>query len=473
MSWWREPILLTVAQQREPTSLLESLFNHSPLLAVAAVAECPTPPISMQSKAIEVCLEYIDSTDKAVGSATVTLMRKVKGDQEIFLLNELEKRLKANHEINSLVGLSLATAGTPKATELLAKHPELWDTCLKEVGYLSTSFENLLVEWVQNGSQEQSIRAIDMIVSRLSVDRMNQLIGILPTLKSKQAEYLSSLLLEKLSEENIRPIDSYRDSNLFEIISKCSPYISNTNLFNEKDEKNVNHHPLMDAHRMLIKKAIRIFQKKTIQDSSQLFSIICNANKWSEQRSQIIVFACACLSLIASLSQNYVALYFHYFLPAIMLIFLLAISFPFSRPPWMGNIYFIDSGFPKLIFNLIIFLLGIYTLYTMGYSKQEGTVENSSAFYLLSILMIVLGYIKDDRYYYFIERYSCSGGLNTFPLAGVIYALTVLVFFIIDHYFQNLQYTKLILLSISSFYFSCLMYFFIRLFIDWRILKNA
>jgi hypothetical protein len=58
--WWREPILLAIAQQREPAPFLKRLFEGNPLLAAEAVAECPTPPLAFQEQAIDACLSAID-----------------------------------------------------------------------------------------------------------------------------------------------------------------------------------------------------------------------------------------------------------------------------------------------------------------------------------------------------------------------------------------------------------------------------
>ena len=144
--WWREVILLAVAQQREPTKVLLALFDKAPLLAATAVAECPTPSIDMQNKAIDASLKCIDNNEKAAVSAVVPLLRKVQNEIEKLFCRELEVRLSSDGPVSSIVGVALATAGTSRANRILAKYPKVWDVCLREAGYLSASFENLLVE---------------------------------------------------------------------------------------------------------------------------------------------------------------------------------------------------------------------------------------------------------------------------------------------------------------------------------------
>ncbi|MDP2321482.1 MAG: NACHT domain-containing protein [Acidobacteriota bacterium] len=74
--WWRESILLAVAQQREPTAYLEALFLFDSFLAAAAVAECPTPSSVLQKRAVEACLRGIDKMETSVTGALVPLLRK-------------------------------------------------------------------------------------------------------------------------------------------------------------------------------------------------------------------------------------------------------------------------------------------------------------------------------------------------------------------------------------------------------------
>ena len=223
--WWREVILLAIAQQREPTSLLEALFQQVPLIAAAATAECPTPSTKIQQKAADVCLLNIDSGNKEAASVLIPLLRKIQGEAEKILTSNLEKRLSHKKDIASMVAIALATAGTESATSILARHPEIWDQCLKEAGYLSSSFENMLVNWIQKGTDSESRKASDLIAVRLSMDRLHQLLDLLPILDPLRAEYLSKLLINhsgKLFN------DSYLNMKMpLSIAARCCSYIKN------------------------------------------------------------------------------------------------------------------------------------------------------------------------------------------------------------------------------------------------------
>lgn len=224
--WWREVILLAVAQQREPTPILTALFAQAPLMAAAAVAECPTPSTDIQSSAIGACLGGIDAGDKEAGAAAVLLLRKVQGDLEARLCSLLEERLSQGGSTASVVGIALATAGTACATGILARHPEIWDQCLKEAGYLSTSLENLLVDWIQKGTEFQSGKASELIAARLSMDRLLQLLNLLPSLDPGRAERLAAMILDQCGRALRFPDPDIVDVPC-SVASRCTRFIRN------------------------------------------------------------------------------------------------------------------------------------------------------------------------------------------------------------------------------------------------------
>lgn len=230
-SWWREAILLFIAQLKDPTELLTLMFKTDPLLAVAGVAECPTPSILIQEKSINVCLQQIDKKNQSIKGSLVPLLRKIRDNIEINFYNQLENRLSGEKTISSIVGVSLATAGTAAATNVLAKHPEVWDICLNEAGYLSTSFENLLVDWIQEGENINAFKATDLLSKRITSDRMKQLIDILPTLNKKKKEHISQLLLKEIASKS--GTEPFRSISELSIVSKLIPNISNPNYFIE------------------------------------------------------------------------------------------------------------------------------------------------------------------------------------------------------------------------------------------------
>ncbi len=226
ISWWREAILLAVAQQREPTAYLESLFTFDSFLAAAAVAECPTPSSVLQRRAVEACLRGIDKMETSVTGALVPLLRKVRGELEQTLVDQLASRLTGKKKKARIVGLALATAGTEACTEALAKHPEIWEECLRGAAYLSDSFEGMLLRWTESGSEDQSAKAADMLAERIRPDTLEKLCAILPRLSSSKAEHLALLLLVWVFRSS--PPWSGLPTNL---IGLCAPHIRDPKTF--------------------------------------------------------------------------------------------------------------------------------------------------------------------------------------------------------------------------------------------------
>lgn len=197
IDWWREVILLSVAQQRDPTNVLSNLFELNSTLAISAVAESPTPSVDMQELAITTCLGELDRQNESVGSSLVSLLRKVRGRVETRLLNELERRLLNDEATVAIIGMSLANAGTQEAANTLMLHPEVWTLSLKKGGYLSTTFENTLIERLENGDNSQARKVCDLISKELTEDRFNQLLTLLPRLNENKREYLSKTILKE------------------------------------------------------------------------------------------------------------------------------------------------------------------------------------------------------------------------------------------------------------------------------------
>ena len=203
--WWREVILLSIAQEKEPSKYVDELFPANQFLAAEAVAECPTPSIALQERAMASCLIGIDGGVPTARTATVRLLRKVKGPLEERLTGEMESRLTAELTAEA-AGLVLATAGTPATTAALARHPSVWGACLQNTGFLSNSMEKLLVTWIKNGTYEQSRHATDLLANKLSSDRSFELVSMLPRLELRKADYVARMLLGRMADD---PPDSY------------------------------------------------------------------------------------------------------------------------------------------------------------------------------------------------------------------------------------------------------------------------
>jgi hypothetical protein len=281
--WWREVILLTVAQQRDPTPLLEALFRTDALLATTAVAECPTPPTRMQEEAVRACLAGIDSGDKAISSAVVPLLRRIAGRQESILCLALESRLNEGAEVAASVGLALATAGTGAATAILARHPEIWEKCLSGTGYLSANFENLLMSWIKHGDSSQGQRAAELISTRLSSDRLRELLMLLPNLPEDRADHLASLLLSHIKEI----IDnSFEESAGLWMLTRCIPFvIDRKNYLNRANNKgSYDLYGSDDA----IATALSLKKRKGKYNSDELLSLLVDSTEWARSQSSIL-----------------------------------------------------------------------------------------------------------------------------------------------------------------------------------------
>jgi len=474
ISWWRETILLTTAQLRNPSDLLEALFETSPLLAVSAVAECPTPSISMQHKAIDVCLGLIDGMEKAVGGAAVTLLRKLKGTQEAEIIKELEKRLsnsRIDSQILSLVGLSLATAGTPRATALLAKYPEVWDACLKEVSYLSTSFENLLVEWIEKGNDEQSARAIDMIVTRLSGDRTKQLLKILPKLPKAQAQHLaSSMLRTVLDNEGIKASNGITET--YTTISECIPRI-HEEFFEESEDTrtHIRHYSYRFGYKTLARRAFNIWKSEENLSAQQILQMICNAEQWSRERGRIVTFFLAGILLLSYFVHDLGYSHSDLAYGGIMAIFLFTLSSPVAPPPWAAAFLPSTYSLRSMLIFCSIFLLGMLYLYTAGYKVTSDRVPIDTGVYLAPILMIIASHLSSERRHLFSERPQTYWWHGLLTWAGTIFAFSILALLAFEHYNPGVAIGRIVVGIFSIIYLIFLLSSAYKLFDDWRKLK--
>lgn len=230
LSWWREPILLAVAQQKDPDAYLNSLFDLDPILAAAAVSECPTPSIEQQNRAIAVCIREADSINGAIKTPIVQLLRKVDGKEEKTLIEKLEERLTGPEKIAKFVGLIFATAGTQKTNEALSRHPEVWAVCLIDAGYLSDSFESLLFHWVKQGTEPQCFQAADALFENSNSHNFFHLLELLPELSKNKADHIAKSFLKLLLKRSKAQF-RISFSGMLGIIINCVPYIKKPESF--------------------------------------------------------------------------------------------------------------------------------------------------------------------------------------------------------------------------------------------------
>ena len=130
-----------------------------------------------------------------MNTATIMLLRKIKNQQEINLNSELEKRLTGpSKQVSNDIAYILAMSGTSSASRLLENYPYLWEAIIDNVGYLSNEFEDLLIEWIKTGDLKKSKCAIELLVSKLSSQRLAQLLAMLPNLSREKADHFARII---------------------------------------------------------------------------------------------------------------------------------------------------------------------------------------------------------------------------------------------------------------------------------------
>lgn len=477
-AWWRETVLLYTAQQKDPTELLSNLFSNDPLLAVAAVAECPTPSLEMQNKAIQVCVENIDKKNDAIKGSLIPFLRKIRDSIETKLYFELERRLTGDEEISSIVGISLATAGTQVATNMLAKHPEVWNICLGEAGYLSSNFENLLVEWIQNGEDNNSIKAADLLSKRISSDRLYQLLSILPSLSKKKKEHLSKLLLKEVAYSSPQRIHPAHD--ILTIISQLVPNIANPKQFISElanQKKRRFREPFLYGTSILPSIVISFFIKSKDGKccSDDILHTFTNGILWHDKKKSIFLWLIsACFFLLLLIDNELLKLIL--FLGFTMTYFLSYIT-PQRHFPFLPMRYY--SGlFDRQIGYFLFYTLGGFSIiYIMDFDKQIITANiNSISIISTSILLSIFGFVNWGNFNFMFNgdskkvRKLIPLGL-TFPLNFNVIFLFTLIFSSLFIFSSDLL--KTILTSITLIYLVWITSISFILYKSWKKIRNA
>jgi hypothetical protein len=395
--WWREVVLLTAAQQREPTALLDKLFSEDALLAAACVAECPTPPIALQKRATDACLKGVDSGAAGAASALVPLLRKLKEPAEGEFCSELEKRLQGDKQRSSIVGIALATAGTEHATAALARHPEVWEACLKNAGYLSSSFEHLLVGWIQDGDESQSGRASELIASRLSGDRFRQMVEILASLRESRAERLAGLLIRHVESriEERMPGPIYAEEWSLAILARCVPFIRNREKYLAGRSHGWKFNPRQfydDADATATALFLERKEQRFGAARVQVFLLSCLT--WARSRGALLLWFAAGISLLIPLLppslRNSSLL-----VPAGLLVG--AAHRPYSILPWMRHFTWRREASLQVVIG--VFLCGGWVVLTRGIpvlSFDAPRVAQLSTS-LLGLTLMALGLAVNSR----------------------------------------------------------------------------
>jgi hypothetical protein len=477
-SWWREVVLLYTAQLKDPTELLSNLFTNDPVLAVAAVAECPTPSLEMQNKAITVCLENIDKKNNAIKGSLIPFLRKIRDNIETKFYFELEKRLIGDEETSSIVGISLATAGTPIANGILAKHPEVWNICLGEAGYLSSSFENLLVEWIQNGEDNNSIKAANLLSKRISSDRLIQLLNILPSLNKKKKEHLSILLLKEVAYNSQHSFEYGSDG--LSIISQLLPNISNPKqIIKELTSQKKKPYRGYPASRSSIIPAIIIaFFIKTKNekcDSDDIYSTFSNGILWHDKKKSLFLWILsATIFLLPFVNSELIRLLL--FL-GFSFIYFLVYSTQQRHYPYLPMRYYLSYRNRQIGYLVFYLLGGSCVLYILDFYKLL-TVSNINILSIVStsIVLSLLGFIQwgfnDDLINGDNRRINKHAPIGlSFPLNFNLFFLVILLFSGISLYFNFSIISLSTIITIIYLFWVCSTSF--HLYKHWKRIKNA
>lgn len=479
--WWREATLLFIAQQKDPTELLTALFESDPLLGVAAVAECPTPSVDVQNTAISICLANIDKKNHAIKGSLVPFLRKIKDNIELRLYSELEQRLAIDVDISSIVGISLATAGTGAATNILARHPEVWNICLSEVGYLSSSFENLLVEWIQEGDDFNGIKAADLLSKKITSDRLLQLLKILPSLNKKKKEHLSRLLLREVAYNSSPRIR--HDYDELPIISQLIPNITNPKHFiNElSTQKKRRYRDFHTSSFSIIPSIIIAFffsTKEKCCNSKEILQIFINGTIWNNNKKTLFfwILSANLFSLQIFTSPSLKLIMFLIFSLTFFLIYL----YPKNYYPYLPLRKSYSPINRKYSAFLFYFLGGLSLLYILDYFNL--TTMNNIGIICLNggaIILSMFGFINwQPNHWGFFDFKNTGKKLIPigfiFPFSFNLVFLLVMLINILIRIFTFIPDTLLIISSMLTILY--LVWIYINTFVlykYWKKIRDA
>lgn len=290
MDWWREVVPLAVAQQQQPDKFFQALFARDPILAVSAVSEYPTPPLMYQGQAISAAFTLMDKGERGIGDAIVRLSRKVEGKHERNLIDGLEERLLQDDlGVASEAARVLARSGTSAANQALGRNYKTWDRTLRKVGYFSTSFENLLVEWIKGNDEERAEAAAAAIMSRLSDDRRDELAGILGELPQERAARIARGLIETF--DTIHPsLWWWASHRMLRVACYCAAYV----------DRGLGPLPVESLEQpSLLAARVAGQLLKTAQTPNAALKIMLNSADWAAARTVLLWAFSSCLVVLS------------------------------------------------------------------------------------------------------------------------------------------------------------------------------
>lgn len=334
-SWWREAVLLSTAQEQDPSPVLRALFKANPLMGAACVAECATPSLEMQQKAVEICISAIDANDSGAQAPAVALLRKLNEGLALSFCQELEHRLTRDASVQRRVGIILATADTPSTSKTLLRYPHLWNTCLEGVGYVSNTFENLLVEWISKGTQDEAFRAIDVVCRSLSRDRRDELLRLLPALEHPRSERLAANLLRHFEQSDANMYNW--GEHFLKRITSCVSHIRNPATYLEARGQTK---PESERHSSNPIPTVLLMASSDPSGVSTLWMKLRNGLLWSRQKGALRVWMGACLlsTCLLTILQLGGSWLWPWVLISGSLLIAAGFAAPFAPPPWDGRL---------------------------------------------------------------------------------------------------------------------------------------
>jgi len=474
IGWWREAILLSIAQQSDPTAFAKALFKTSPLVGALAVAEAPTPSLSLQGEAIAISLEQLDAGKGESAPALVALARKVAGGLATKLCDALEARLEnVNETLAASAGRILATAGTDAATDVLSRHPKSW-AGLVSVSTLSSNFDKHLAEWVATPDHSNWGEAAELLVRARGVHRIDTITSMLDGLPSERASQLAFVTLRLLCEhERDSEKGDYYFLRLPEICHSLRFATDYENLFGYLSE--IKGPSRWERGPGLIMAATALFYSSRRHDKDcerSAYRQISDSIVFSRHGRRFVLMAASGILLLSfALSPRISSIYMTAIIAAACLCFsegfVLAV-------PWYGS-----SGLNAVWFRTILFMVisAALSLALFGGAVSLLDIASTNVLWglvcaLFIVVLACVPYQETFRHDVYSPRTADEKLLIVFGLIAVVWfvALTVLS---IWTFIKGVPVSLRLLgvLSITIVLWS--IYCFIRTFVRWRVLAVA
>jgi hypothetical protein len=347
--WWREVTLFAVARASDPTPYVNALFATSPMMGALAVTEAPTPSLELQETAINVTTQELDRAQDTATLPIISLLRKVSGQLECDMCAAIGKRLEHEDErVSAIAGRALATSGTVLATETLSRYPAAWKHCLNTSGYLSNTFEKLLINWVQTPTHAYWTNAAELITNRFEGSALLRLTNILEKLPADKADHLASLL--------VRALHSRGNFQRSDILTLCNsvPYVRDKDalrnrLTNRADPQEGGAHEVLEHHTYhewdnittlgepgLVPTSLVLARELEAKENSsfRLFNQLNRTVIWCRLRwAYLLLLSSIVPALLALQTMSLVAVYAVVLCSIVM--FVTSGTLPILDPPWI------------------------------------------------------------------------------------------------------------------------------------------